>query len=114
MEMRIQNTNECPNCGEVDTIPHFFLNCIKVKLFWDDVKRLICVKLNKQIRLTEGDILTGIDKTYSTTLNGREIRWINHVILIAKMTIGRYRYGKGHNLKITFENECIFRKIIFN
>ena len=41
--------------------------------------------------------------------NGSDVLAINHVILIAKMCISKYRYGKYYDLFFLFERELSLR-----
>ena len=61
--------------------------------------------LDKLIKLKLKDVLFG----YNETENGSDILAINHVILIAKMCISKYRYGKYYALFFLFERELSLR-----
>ena len=61
--------------------------------------------LDKLIKLKLKDVLFG----YNETENGSDILAINHVILIAKMCISKYRYGIYYDLFFLFERELSLR-----
>ncbi len=63
------------------------------------------MKFDKSIKLELKDVLFG----YNETENGSDVLAINHVILIAKMCISKYRYGKYFDLFFLFERELSLR-----
>ena len=40
----------------------------------------------------------------------KDIRFINHMILITKMVISKFRYGKSYDIVCVFEFECCLRE----
>ena len=62
----------------------------KVKEFYDIDER----------KIKNGYHNTKVKKTY-----------INHLILIAKMSIGIFRYSSPINIQLIFEKECTLRKL---
>ena len=65
--------------------------------------------VGKRVSLDAKTILLGIIS--DTTLNTKTRNIINHVILIAKMTISKVKYGKYLNPVILFHSECRKRNI---
>ena len=63
------------------------------------------MKFDKLIKLKLKDVLFG----YNETENGSDVLAINHVILIAKMCISKYRYGKYYDLLFLIERELSLR-----
>ena len=63
------------------------------------------LKFDKLIKLKLKDVLFG----YNETENGSDVLTINHVILITKMCISRYRYGKYYDLIFLFERVLSLR-----
>ena len=61
------------------------------------------MKFDKLIKLK--DVLFG----YNETENGSDVLAISRVILIAKMCISKYRYGKYYDLFFLFERELGLR-----
>ena len=47
---------------------------------------------------------------YNETESNSDVLAINHVILIAKMCISKYRYGKYFDLFFLFERKLMFEK----
>ena len=63
------------------------------------------LKFDKFIKLKLKDVLFG----YKETENSGDVLAINHVILIAKMCISKYRYGQYFDLFLLFERELSLR-----
>ena len=55
------------------------------------------------------DVLFGYNDGYNETENDSDVLAINHVILIAKMCISKYRYGKYYDLFFLFEGVLSLR-----
>ena len=77
-----------------------------VKLIWKKVEEYAYLKFDKLIKLKLKDVLFG----YNETENGSDVLDINHVILIAKMCISKYRYGNYFDLFFLFERELRINK----
>ena len=76
-----------------------------VKLIWKKVEEYAYLKFDKLIKLKLMDVLFG----YNETENSGDVLAINHVILIAKMCISKYTYGKYFDLFFLFERELRLR-----
>ena len=87
-KMGIADSNLCKECRVVDHIEHFFYHCHKIKKVWDACTKYIYKVINKQIILTQTDILLGYKVT---EFKKKDIRFINHMILITKMVISKFR-----------------------
>lgn len=75
----------CNECGELETIQHFFVECHEVRVFWDNVVARINSKV-KPCYCIEGnanDVIFGV-------LNTRRV--VNLIILIAKQFIVSRRF----------------------
>ena len=110
-KIKLRETELCPYCHIPDHIEHFFIQCSKVRELWKEVNNIINVITEKKLNLTDQIILTGAKTSDFPDIQAKEINKINAVILIAKMCIGKYKYGKGYNLLATFENESSLRKL---
>ena len=104
-KMGVKNSVKCDFCNENDYIEHFFFHCMKIKKIWKLCEEYILLKTGEKVVLKETDSLFG----YCTDRNTPLIHFINHVILICKMVISKYRYGKGFNLTYLFEYETKIR-----
>ena len=66
---------------------------------------------NVNITLNEKNVLFGITGTDVPWLKSQHLKIINHVILIAKMCISKYRYGTPLNLIAMIEYEMNIRNV---
>ena len=107
-KMKIRDNNQCSLCGEVDYIEHFFWRCKKLYNFWKNVNHHIFLKTGIHITLNETDVLFGYKVHDQKVIN---IKIINHILLIAKMTISKYRYGDKINPTCIFNQELCVRKL---
>ena len=108
--MKIKDTELCPYCpNERDTISHFFFFCKKVQSLWKEVRSLVFTKHKIAINLTEVNVLTGFKKVDIPNLNRNEVNDINKLLLIAKMSVGMFKYGKGYDLLTKFQHELRIR-----
>jgi hypothetical protein len=67
----------------------------------------IYINTNKHIFLTQHDILLGYKPM---ELKCSFIRYVNHIILITKMVISKFRYGVGTDICALFDYEIEIRK----
>ena len=51
----------CDNCGETETLVHFFFECAEVRTFWDQLTRILNSRLppGKRIILTRSEVIFG-------------------------------------------------------
>ena len=77
---------------------------------WEKVKEVFQQKFNKVVQLNEKNILLGVTDIAQLTVE--EKIFLNHLILIAKMCIGKYKYGTPINLSIMFDQELVLRHMI--
>ena len=98
--------NYCKN--EIDYIEHFFWYCDSINTIWERVEEYVGLKCNTTIKLKITDALLG----YSGLENNSEVQFvINHVILIAKMCISKFKYSTYFNLLLLSEKEVNIRKL---
>ena len=71
----------------------------------EKVEEYAYLKFDKLMRLKLKAVLFGYNETESNS----DVLAINHVILIAKMCISKYRYGKYFDLLLLFEKELSSR-----
>ena len=89
----------CDNCGEVETLEHYFFECITVKTFWDELMTILNAKLppRKGIVLSCYNVIFG-GLGYSQV--------VNLIILVAKQFITRERAREGI-INISLFRPCI-------
>ena len=105
-KMRLSRTSTCSFCPELDTIEHFFCNCIVCTPLWNLVEG-ICLK-HYGVRL----ILSETEKLFGYKLETDTYVYLNKLILIAKVCISKFKKWNYANLVILFENECHIRNIL--
>ncbi|MEC7840051.1 MAG: reverse transcriptase family protein [Chlamydiota bacterium] len=108
-KMGLRETNKCPSCLEVDYIEHFFYECREVQELWKEVERLVETETSHRCRLNAENVLLGI--VSHQTLSQKDLKLYNHAILVAKMTISKFKYGTKYNLVEMFRKEASLRKI---
>ena len=104
---RAPNRN-CTRCGQEDYIEHFFAECPAVKPLWTEVANRIAIWLARRLRLTTSMIRLGIERG---KISSKESKTINLAILIGKLYISKFKYGKQTFLKGLFYSESHLRKL---
>ena len=108
--MNISETEKCTFCKETDFIEHFFIDCKQLNAFWRHVSNVITEMTSHLIPLSTEIILFGARKPDVPNIPRRCLKALNHIILIAKMSISKFKYGKMHNLFTIFEIELNLRR----
>ena len=98
-------TENCVHCGVKDYIEHFFYQCTRVKQLWKEVQSVINAKIGQRINIDEQIVILGIIEG----LDQKKQKIANILILIAKMCISKFKYGKSPNLLATWEAEIYIR-----
>ena len=107
-KMGLADNDFCPYCpNEKDYIEHFFFECKQIKPIWKFIEQKMLDAFNYKITLTKENILTGIIAMTNTSVD--LLKHLNHLILIGKMCISKYRYGTPIDIIIMFENEVRLR-----
>ena len=70
---------------------------------------VILARINLHVTRSVKNILFGLTKT-ETQFNVKQLRIINHIILIAKMCISKTKANNTINTFMTFENELSARQ----
>ena len=98
--MKLRDSIICPYCEEIDFIEHFFYSCKTVKKLWEEVEKITRVRLGNYIRLELKEVIfIGVDKEKKIT-SEENISWINNIILVTKIVISKFKYGKiSHSTK---------------
>jgi len=107
--MGIANSNKCTYCQqEIDFIEHFFFECKEIRKLWTHIESLFQTKLGKRIIIKKEDALLGKKRDI---LNTDMFSYLNHLILIGKMCISKFRYGTPADIIIMLEKEMSLREI---
>ena len=107
-KMKIENNDVCDICNEKDYVEHFFFFCKKIQPIWVEANYIISLKVSKRVVLTHFDVLFGFQQCTEKTQRD----FITSIIMIAKLTISKFRYGNHPNLLFLFKSELRFRKLI--
>ena len=105
--MDIATSNQCLWCSETDYIEHSFYKCKRLEFFWQNVRQLILTKYKCRIALNETMTLFGVTKTDIS--NPKTRGKVNYMLLIAKLSISKFKYGQCKNLNAIFEAELRMR-----
>ena len=108
--MKISTSDNCENCSTTDFIEHFFYHCSLLNGFWQHVFHIAAKETDQSIPLTEQNALFGVAKSDYPKMDQATINTYNHLILIAKMSISKRRYGKLKNIFLIFDLEISLRK----
>ena len=113
LKMGLANNDRCALCNtEIDYIEHFFFSCKIIEYMWKYVTGLIRQIASINITLNEKNVLFGIVTKEIPELDKQKLKTINHILLIAKMCISKYRYGTPINLITMIEHEMLIRNVI--
>ena len=105
--MGIRNSIKCDYCNENDYIEHFFWSCSKIKRIWKATTDFIYTKTEKVVNLSDTDVLFGFQPEHA---NKRFVKFVNLVILIAKMVVSKFKYGTPYDIVCMLHSEIEIRK----
>ena len=107
-KMHKVDSEMCGYCrDEIDCIEHFFFKCKEVRSLWKNIE-MLCSKIEGNVvKLNERDVLFGYNFS-----RGQENVMQNKLILIGKLCISKFKFGKYPNLVFLFEAECVLRDIV--
>ena len=107
--MGVKDTNKCLECQETDFIEHAFFQCNRLQKFWLDVEQFILIETNTRLNIDEKVALFGVSKL--EILDKEKRKRINLILLIARLSISKYKYGVIKNLEVIFDSELKIRKL---
>ena len=111
-KMGIKNSDMCEFCKERDLIEHMLINCKLLNGFWSKVYQVIYNYTSEQFQMTDDALLFGYN--YESVKVGKDkINTANHILLIAKLSISKFRYGQTKNINIIFDSEMQLRSKFF-
>ena len=109
-KMKLRSNVLCEKCQAPDFIEHFFVECDSIRNFWNHISSYIKSSINVSITLSTGEILLGLKHSEHTNLRKNDIDYINYIILLGKLCIGKYKYGQIKNIYLIFDLELNLRK----
>ena len=107
-KMGLKDSDQCEHCGDTDYIEHMFIHCPRLNGFWSSVFQTIHTRINVSFPMTDTNILLGIDAE-GKDINKNKINIANHIILIAKMSVSKMKYGTIKQIFVIFEIELSIR-----
>ena len=111
-KMGIANSDDCKVCKEKDFAEHFFFFCKSVTPLWQEVEKICSIFAKKSIRLGAGDVMGGYYN--NSGIKREDYMKINHIILVGKMVISKFKYGKQRNIKDLLLEELSYRGLCDN
>ena len=103
--MKIAENNKCDFCGEVDSMEHAFIRCMRLNTFWTEVTRWLKRELQVTLPDNDKEKLFGLLKEEGTIEKGNRIKKANHILLIAKFSIIKAKFYERNDIKEVFEEE---------
>ena len=100
------NSSNCDFCGVHDFIEHFFCDCITVRQLWSVLETKIELILGQNLVITEIFKLFGVT---ALDVPACFVNKINHLLLLAKLCISKFKYGSYHDIVQLFEYEIELR-----
>ena len=67
------------------------------------------LRTNYRIKLTLSNVMIGILE--AVNIKQKDIEWINHLIIVAKMAISKFKYGEYKNIINLFHLDISIRKL---
>ena len=107
--MKLRNSDLCQNCNVQDTMEHFFFSCSLVYKVWVHVNNLINILLGHRKNVDWKSAMFGFLSIEGATK--RKINRINLIILLAKLSISKAKYGKQRDPYLILENELNIRQM---
>ena len=86
----------------------FFCECVVVRRIWQISEDKIEVTTGYRITLTDLQKLFGVK---AGDVPACYVSKINHILLIVKMCISKFKYGSYHDICVLFECELKLRNI---
>ena len=110
VKMKLKSNANCEYCNVLDTVEHFFFDCLQVKCLWSEVESIIAATFDKRIKLNAKMVILGITSgdIISST---KDLKLINLIVLLGKMCISKMKYGKNYGILPLFEYERRLRQI---
>ena len=109
--MKIKETQNCEWCDCKDFPEHFFVECKKIKHLWKEIEIKLKTHCSARIRLKQSDIMLGF---HDSELTQQQIKFVNIVILVGKLAVSKFKYGKMVDIIFIFEKEMRMRSLVFD
>ena len=110
-KMKVKENQNCEWCDCTDFMEHFFVECKKVKHLWEEIEFRLQIYTGQKLNLKISDILLGFN---NSTLTQQQVNFVNYVILIGKLAVSKFKYGKKGDIIFIFEKEICMRSVSFD
>ena len=108
-KMKIRQSELCANCNKKDSLIHFFFECSTLNKLWKQVKSIIFVETGAKFILKWEHVLLGVMSIEGVSKS--KVKQINHIILLAKLSISKAKFSNNIDPSLTFEYELSKRNI---
>lgn len=113
-KMGIKPSNVCVKCNVLDTLSHFYFDCNALTDLWKHVEIFLNLIVRTRVKIKAINALFGL-RTEDVISTLDALNEANHLILIAKLSISKFKYSNNSkNVIFIFEHEMMLRKKYFN
>ena len=113
LKMGLRESNVCLFCnGSIDFVEHFFFYCPNINKLWGYISDYISRLYDLKVTFNAKDVLIGIIDYEEKGLSKDQGNVVNHLILIGKMIISKFKYGTALNLEIMLSKELQLRRFV--
>ena len=110
--MKIKSSPLCDLCAEIDHIVHMFYSCPNLKPFWILIESYLEKIVKEKVCIKPEYALLGILKD-DIGCSRKSLDEANHLLLISRLSIIKYRCASFKNLDFIFRFELGLRKKFF-
>lgn len=110
--MKIKSSPLCDLCAEIDHIVHMFYSCPHLKPFWILIESYLDKIVKEKVCIKPEYALLGILKD-DIGCSRKSLDEANHLLLISRLSIIKYRCASFKNLDFIFRFELGLRKKFF-
>ena len=110
-KMKIKETQNCEWCDCQDFPEHFFVECKIIKHLWQEIESKLNTFCNSRIKLKLSDIMLGF---HDNELTQQQVKFVNNVILVGKLAVSKFKYGKMVDIIFIFEKEMRLRSLFLD
>ena len=108
-KMKLRQSELCEYCNARDDIEHFFFNCLVLRRLWETVSSTLNAIFGKRLDISRESVIFGW--LYLEGLNKTQLAKANELLLVAKLCVSKYKYGKTMAPQYLFENEIRLRNL---
>lgn len=111
-KMKLTVSPQCDYCQVEDNLEHFFCLCEQIHHIWTKVELIIKKETGYKLILTNEIKLLGLLKIpgKKSRINDLNLKFINHVLIIAKMCISKFKHGNYTDIVSLLEMELSLRE----